>query len=167
MPAKDFNRKRSFTFTLFTERIDRFLRGPGGEVDRLTQQAAGLVYLQAKQEIGPKGYSGDHGGRILANSGSVVRGERRGDWKVRFRHRAAEVHYTGAPRHKMPRKTGRTAYNRYSPRSFGPTQGPINHPGHTGNPYIAKAARKLGLTIPSVQKGGLSGNVIRVPRGFA
>lgn len=136
----------------------RIFHGSGGPVDHVLRDQAELVLNLSNREIGTK-YSGQHKGKQLKNSGSVVRNQG-GGWRIQYTHPAAAVHYTGAKAHHIGIQ-GQILYRAggLGDYSFGPVQGPVRHPGHKGNPYIVKGARQAGFNVtdtPSFQ-GKLKG----------
>lgn len=166
--------------TIVPERIQDIIDNPSGPVGQKAQRYAEQALDIAKNNIGTR-YSGHHRegaqarDRLLKESGRVIPGRQgRGASRVLiFEHPIAFLHHEGAQPHGMPQKfldDIPSVYIRRGPGGyrFGPTRGPINHPGTDSNPYIRNAAIQLGLK-PSgaLKRGQRIGPVFRVPQGFA
>lgn len=160
------------TLEVFPDKVNQLLDSPEGPVGRAIKFVAEVVLNAAKPRIGDR-YSGQHPGPRIRDTGRVepIGGA---SYAVVFDHPIAFLHHQGAPAHGMPPKTsGRSRYYRAGPgvvtssgdTVFGPTSGPIAHPGSPGNPFIRDAAEAVGLR-PSGQlrRGQRPADLFRLPK---
>lgn len=169
----DLNVEASITiFPAFFEGME----APGGKVSNMVEALAHRLHQAARDQIGDRRYSGHHPerGRRLMDAGRVVHAQGP-DWSVVFSLPAdgvdiAYIHHEGARSHYMPAKTNEDhprVYVRTSPSGdeFGPTRGPIDHPGAGANRYLVNAARQIGLTVVSPAQLRRSPTIsVRAPR---
>lgn len=131
-------------------------------VDPQVASAARKVLDAAKPLIGTR-FSGHHPGKRLRDSGAVVK-QGAGSYAVVFTHRIAMLHHEGSRSHSITARSARIPMFRASPSPtsnryadpFGPAF-KVNHPGTGGNPYLTKAARKVGLRLSGSLKRGTAG----------
>lgn len=143
---------------IFPDVVNRLVDSPGGPVGRLIQHTCEVLLQSARTRVGDQ-YSGTTGrptevrpGR-LKDSGEV-RSIGGANHSVVFNHPIAFMHHEGSQPHPIggeKQKLGnknypntRAGHPKYPNRLFF-AYGPVDHPGHAGNPFLTDAAAELGL----------------------
>lgn len=135
----------------FPNRIRSIISDPDEMVSTRIHEVAVVVHRKSQTLIGSR-YTGHHGGELLKNSGGVVKVGTGSDWGVRYDHPAAKLHHDGAKPHgispvraKYMYRSGPGVVTSSGSSTFGPRVDTVSHPGTKPNPYLANAARQVGL----------------------